>query len=118
MEFILSHTGDDATVYTDEWIGYRRLPDFGRNHDTVVHLPGQRVWAIDRDGDGIREVHNNTLEGLWSGLRTFLRPFRGISKYFLHQYVAVFNWAYNLKTNVPSGLRVLVGLPIPTPKAP
>jgi hypothetical protein len=46
-------TGDDATVYTDEWPGYKRLPDCGRGHDTVIHLPGQRVWATDRDGHGV-----------------------------------------------------------------
>jgi len=118
MEFILNHTHDDATVYTDEWPGYRQLPDFGRSHATVTHLPGQRVWARDDDGDGIREVHNNTLEGLWMGLRTFLRPFRGVSKYFLHQYVAVFNWAHNLKVAVPRFLRVLLGLAPTTPTAP
>ena len=118
MEFVTSHTGGDATVYTDEWPGYKQLPDFGRGHDTVVHQPGQRVWAIDRDGDGVREVHNNTLEGLWAALRTFLRPFRGVSKYYLHQYVAVFNWAYNLKVAVPGVAGALLGLPPSTPTAP
>jgi transposase len=117
MEFVTGHTADDAIVYTDEWPGYKQLPDFGREHATVVHLPGQRVWARDVDGDGIREVHNNTLEGLWAALRTFLRSFRGVSKYFLHQYVAVFNWVYNQKTAVPGGLRVLLGLPPTTPTA-
>ena len=43
------------------------------------HMPGQREWARDDDGDGIREVHSNTIEGLWTGLRNHLRPFRGIS---------------------------------------
>jgi transposase-like protein len=31
-------------------------------------------------------------------LRNFLRPFRGVHKKYLAQYVAVFEWAYNLKT--------------------
>ena len=30
-------------------------------------LPRGREWARDDDGDGIREVHDNTLEGLWTG---------------------------------------------------
>jgi hypothetical protein len=42
----------------------------------------------DDDGDGIRKVHTNTTEGIWSGLRTFLRVFRGVSKHFLSGYVA------------------------------
>jgi hypothetical protein len=36
----------------------------------------------DGDGEGIREVHINTSEGFWVGLRNFLRPFRGVNKVF------------------------------------
>lgn len=110
MEFVTTHTGGDATVYTDEWPGYKQLPDFGRTHETVVPLPGQRVWARDADGDGVREVHNNTAEGAWAGLRNFLRPFRGVSKWFLRQYVAVFAWGYNLKRATAEFLRALLGI--------
>lgn len=75
----------------------------------MCHTPGQREWARD-DGDGIREVHDNTLEGLWAALRTFLRPFRGVSKHYLGQYVAVFQWVANLKAAIPVTLRMLLGL--------
>ena len=64
-----------VTVNTDEWCGYNGLPEMGRYRTTVRHLAGER--ARDDDGDGIREVHINTLEGLWTGLRNHLRPFRG-----------------------------------------
>ena len=64
----------------------------GRGHATVTHAPGRREWARDDDGDGIRKVHDNTLERLWAALRTFVRPFREIRKHDLHQYVAVFQW--------------------------
>jgi transposase-like protein len=84
-----------ATVNTDEWGGYNGLTGMGRRHATVCHA--EREWARDDDGDGIREVHDNTLEGLWTGLRNFLRPFRGVSKKYLYQYVALFEWGYNVK---------------------
>jgi transposase len=42
-------------------------------------------------------VHTNTLEGLWSGLRTFLRPFRGVHKHYLGGYVAIYEFGVNLK---------------------
>jgi hypothetical protein len=48
------------------------------------------AWALDLDGDGVREVHCHTLEGLWTGVRNFLRPFRGVSRWFPAQYAAVF----------------------------
>jgi transposase-like protein len=108
--FVASSTGDGAMVYTDEWGGYNRLSREGRGHATVNHTPGKREWARDDDGDGIREVHDNTLEGLWAALRTFLRPFRGVSKHYLSQYVALFQWAYNLKEAIPDTLRILLGL--------
>jgi transposase-like protein len=114
-EFVAGATSDGATVYTDEWGGYNGLPDVGRGHATVNHTPGQREWARDDDGDGIREVHDNTLEGLWAALRTFLRPFRGVTKHYLSQYVAVFQWVYNLKVAMPQTLRLLLGI---TPDAP
>src|SRR3712207_8053049 len=60
-----------ARVYTDEWQGYDRLPEIGRRRSAVCHGAGE--WARDDDGDGVREVHCNTLEGGWTGLRNFLR---------------------------------------------
>ncbi len=71
----------ETTVNTDEWNGSNRV---GRRHGRV-HRTGDQsgprwTWAIDADGDGVREIHCNTLEGLWTGLRNFLRPFRGVSK--------------------------------------
>ena len=67
-----------ATLNTDEWQAYGRVPELGREHVTVNH--GAKEWARDDDGDGVREVHTNTMEGTWTGLRNFLRPFRGVSK--------------------------------------
>ena len=75
-------------MYTDEWSGYKRLAWDGYGHATVCHV--QKEWARDDDGDGVREVHCNTMEGTWTGLRNFLRPFRGVSKWCLSQYVAMF----------------------------
>jgi transposase len=86
------------------------LPGAQRNHVTVCHTPGKRVWARDDDGDGIREVHVNTIEGLWTGLRNFLRPFRGVNKIYLQQYLAVHEWAHNLKDVTLEFLRVLCGV--------
>ena len=101
-------TGPGTTVNTDEWSGYNGLAAMGRGHVTVCHA--DREWARDDDGDGVREVHDNTLEGLWTGLRNFLRPSRGVSKKYLQQYVAMFEWGYNVKRATPSFLRALLGV--------
>jgi transposase-like protein len=98
----------EAMMYTDEWGGYNGLPAMGRGHATVCHKRGE--WARDDDGDGVREVHDNTLEGLWTGLRNFLRQFRGVSKDYLYQYVAMFEWGYNIKRATPRFLGALLGV--------
>lgn len=94
-------------VYTDEWGSYNPLPELGRGHATVCHKAGE--WARDDDGDGIREVHDNTPGGLWTGLRNHLRIFRGVNKEYRHQYVAIYEWSYNVKRATPEFLRALLG---------
>ena len=106
---VLSATAIGAVLNTDEWGAYRDLTRHDREHATVCHTPGKREWARDDDGDGIREVHNNTIEGFWTGLRNFLRPFRGLNKVYLQQYIAVHQWAHNLKIVCLDFLRVLCG---------
>jgi transposase len=97
-----------VTVNTDEWGGYNGLPEMGRSRPTVCHA--EREWARDDDGDGVREVHVNTMEGLWTGMRNFLRTFRGVSKKYLYQYVAMFEWGYNVKRATPTFLWAILGV--------
>jgi len=112
--FVVDQTRLGTMVHTDEWSGYNHLPAWGRGRAAVCHTPGEREWARDDDGDGVREVQNNTLEGLWTGLRNFLRPFRGVNKWFLNQYVAMFEWANNIKEATVDFLRTLLGIRVLT----
>lgn len=111
-------TQPDATVFTDEAAGYRTLRSTGRSHATVCH--SIREWARDDDGDGLREVHCNSCEGLWTSVRNFLRPFRGVSKWFLFGYIALFACAFQFKTVTPDLLACLLGPTgtIPKPSRP
>jgi transposase-like protein len=111
-EFVRRQTWPGTTAYTDEWAAYGHLPEVGRGHATVCHAA--REWARDDDGDGVREVHNNTREGIWTGVRNFLRMFRGISKDYLAQYVAIFQWSYILKRVTDGFLRALLGVKVAT----
>ena len=106
-------TSRTTTVYTDESSAYNHVSDTGRAHHTVCH--SRREYARDDEGDGVREVHCNTMEGIWTGLRNFLRPFRGVHKKYLAQYVAVFEWAHNLKTSTATFLRLVMGGSISNP---
>lgn len=116
--FIERMTRPGVTLFSDEWGGYARVAASGRAHQTCCHTPGAREWAWDADGDGINEVHNNTCEGLWQGLRNFLRPFRGVSKWFLDEYVGIFQWIHTLKAVSTDFLRALFGLRLTTNLGP
>lgn len=101
--FVEQFTQLDALVYTDEYQSYNALK---RLRQTVCH--GVKEWARDDDGDGWYETHTNSIEGLWTGLRNFLRPFRGVHKRYLHGYVAIHEFRVNLKAISPDFISALV----------
>ena len=82
-------------VYTDEYGIYNHLEAWGYSHHVVHHGKGE--YARDDDHDGYYEVHCNTQEGIWSLLRSWLRPYRGVSLEKLPFYVAHFEGLYNLR---------------------
>lgn len=99
-------TCEDIHLYTDESKAYNRVESSGRKHSTVCHSKAE--FARDDDGDGINEVHCNSCEGLWTGVRNFLRPFRGVHKRYLAQYIAVFENAFNFKERLMDVIRAMI----------
>ena len=82
-------------IYTDEYGIYNALEDWGFTHKTVCHSAGE--YARDEDGDGFHEIHVNTIEGVWSLLRSWLRPHRGISQEKLPIYLGFFEFMHNVR---------------------
>src|SRR5712692_225507 len=103
QKHVPGYTQKEATCYTAEWQGYHSIK---RAPSTVGH--GQKEWARDDDGDGVREVHVNTIEGLWTTARNFLRPFRGVHKKWLKDYLAMCEHQINLKRISPKFISQLV----------
>lgn len=95
-----------STVYTDEYIIYDGLQGLNYVHKSVNH--GAKEYARDEDGDGFHEVHVNTIEGIWSLLRSWLRPHRGISKEKLPLYLSFFEFVYNARKRGKAALHSLV----------
>jgi transposase-like protein len=100
--------GRGSVVYTDEYDIYARLAQWGYTHHTVCHAAGE--FARDDDGDGLCEVHVNTLEGFWSLLRSWLRPHRGISQEKLPLYLGFFEFVHNVRRRGKALLGSLIGL--------
>jgi transposase len=97
-----------ATVFTDEYEIYARLPQWGYTHHTVCHTSGE--FARDDDGGGSCEVHVNTLEGFWSLLRSWLRPHRGISQERLPLDLGFFEFVHNIRRRGKALMESLIGL--------
>ena len=49
------------------------------------------------------------LEGFWLGLRNYLRPFRGVSKWCLDLYPAFYEATHNFRRDFLGFLRRLLG---------
>ncbi len=96
-----------ALAHTDEYDVYARLEEWGYGHKTVCHARGE--YARDEDGDGFCEVHVNTMEGVWSLLRSWLRPHRGVSQEKLPAYLAFFEVVHNARRRGKALLATLVG---------
>ena len=116
VRFFVRHHSDAATclevvsstvpcgasvLYTDDWGGYARVEsELKTRHASVKHGRAgadDREWARDDDGDGVREVHCNSCEGAGTGVRTFLRSFRGVHKKYLADYMATYETMTNAK---------------------
>lgn len=96
-------TQPDALVYTDDYDSYNAL-----ERERVIVAHSTKEWARDEDGDGWYETHTNTDEGMWVGLRNFLRPFRGVHKAYLAGYVAIYEFWVKLKAISPPFIAALV----------
>jgi transposase len=106
--FIKDTIVPDTLVYTDEYSIYARLRTWGYDHKSVKHRRGE--FARDEDGDGFFEVHVNTREGLWSLLRSWLRPHRGISQEKLPLYLGFFEFVHNVRKRGKALLPALIEL--------
>ncbi len=81
---------NDATVYSDEWLGYNALKRI-YDHQFIKHGAGQYVNG---------RVHTNTIEGFWSLLkRGIIGIYHFTSVKHLQKYVDEFVFRYNSRDN-------------------
>jgi transposase-like protein len=79
-----------ATVYTDEWMGYKDVK-YIYDHSFVKHNAGEYVNGL---------AHTNTIEGFWSLLkRGIFGIYHSASKKHLQMYVDEFVFRYNTRHN-------------------
>lgn len=81
-------TVTDATIYSDEWLGYKSLKRI-YDHQFVKHGNGEYVNG---------QIHTNTIEGFWSQLkRGIFGIYHFTSVKHIQNYVDVFVFRYNTR---------------------
>lgn len=89
IPIVKEHVSTDATVMTDEHVGYSKLTSHGYTHETIRHSADEYVRGL---------VHTNSIEGFWS---LFKRGIIGIyhftSEKHLQKYVDEFAYRYNTR---------------------
>ncbi len=91
-----------ATVFTDEYKGYKDLATLGYSHATVNHSKYQ--WATDN-------VYTNSIEGFWSNLKKSLAgTHTHVSAKYLQSYLNEFNFRHNNRKDVVMFDAILNGL--------
>jgi len=77
-------------------------------HPTLIQTIEVHQRPRDEDGDGLCEVHVNTMEGFWSLLRSRLRPHRGVSQDKLPLYLGFFQCVHNARRRGKALLGALI----------
>jgi len=85
--FVTDHTAEGSTVYTDEALAYRGLPQ--RHHEAVKHSVGEYVRE---------KAHTNGIESFWSVMkRGHQGVYHKMSPKHLDRYVQEFAGRHNVR---------------------
>ncbi len=89
MPEIIKNVHTNATVCTDEWLGYKNLKNFFKEHLVVKHYQGEYV---------VGNAHTNSIEGFWAIFkRGIIGIYHALSRKHLQRYVNEFVFRYNTR---------------------
>ena len=87
LDTVSRNVDPTATIYTDEWAGYRNLRSTHPAHRTIRH--SERVYA---SGD----THTQTIEGFFGNVKNGIAGnYHGVSVKWLQSYLNEYTWRYN-----------------------
>lgn len=87
-QLICLNVEEDSTIYTDDYMPYRRLDEEGYRHEVVNHSQGEYARG---------DVHINHDEAIVSLFKPWLAKHRGVNKRNLHLYTATFQTMYDMR---------------------
>lgn len=92
VDGLMELVGRGSVINTDDFTAYMHLREEDWDHRVVNHSMGE--YARD-------DVHTNTVEGLFQGLRHWLNTSKGVCKKNLQLFVSMFQFNYNHKNLNP-----------------
>ena len=91
----------NASIMSDEYSGYKKLPKLGYSSKRIKHGRGHYVKG---------DIYTNTIEGFWSQLKRSIHgTYHSVSPKYLQNYVDQFAFQYNLRHSSVSVFEVLLG---------
>jgi transposase-like protein len=92
VETVRRYVLPSAMVFTDDWVGYKKLSATHPLHQRVNH--SERIYV---DGD----VHTNTIEGFFGLFKNGLRGvYHAVSTTYLQDYLNEYAWRYNHRHDI------------------
>jgi len=87
LQTVSLHVDPKATVYTDEWAGYKSLHQTHPAHYTIRHT--DRIYASGH-------VHTQTVEGFFGNVKRGISGvYHSVSTKWLQGYLNEYTWRYN-----------------------
>jgi transposase len=84
---IISNVVTDATIFSDDWRAYIRLPLFSYQHATINHSEGKYVNG---------HIHTQNVENLWSHIKLGIKGvYRHVSPKHLQAYIDEYSFRYS-----------------------
>ena len=77
-------------VYTDEYLGYRNLKEYGFVHKQVCHSQKEYARGV---------VHVNNCECRSNLYKIWIRKFMGVNKHNLQSYTKTFQFIHNIRSD-------------------
>lgn len=96
---IKENISPDARIMTDEYMAYKKLPEYGYQHDFVTHSHNEYARG---------QIHTQNIENVWSHLkRGITGVYRIVSAKYLQSYADEFAFRYNHRKNQAQMFEIL-----------
>ena len=88
QEIIIEHIDPETNtrIISDGWSAYSKLEELGYKHEVVIH---------EREFKNTDGYHTNSIESIWSQMKSWISSMHGVKKELYSSYFSEFMYRYN-----------------------